>query len=175
MNDNNTIVNRVAKSDIQTIDPEKYYPGNSLESFDFKDYLFKGLILREKDFRAALKSYDWSQLQGKYLHVQSSTDAVIPLWAYMLVGVYAKPYVRRIFNCSRSEAINHVILEGIQLDYTVEKITDGKFVIKGCSQHNLSPDLYIALSAYLQPHAKSIMFGEPCSTVPIYKRKKISN
>ena len=170
---NEILINRVAQSDLITIDPEQYYPGNQLVVFDFKDYLFKGLILREKDFRTAMKEFEWSTLQDKYLHVLSSTDAVIPLWAYMLVSVHAKPYVKDILSGDRATVINSVIFQELKEDYPQEKITDGKFVIKGCSKHHLGPELYLTISAYLQPHARSIMFGEPCSTVPIFKKKKI--
>ena len=167
------LINKVAQSDLVTIDPEQYYPGNQLAVFDFKDYLFKGLILREKDFRRDMKEFDWSSLEDKYLHVLSSTDAVIPLWAYMLVSVHAQPFAKAILSGDRTSVINSVILQELKEEYPEEKIADGKFVIKGCSKHHLGPELYLDISAYLQPHARSIMFGEPCSTVPIFKKKKI--
>ena len=166
-----TLVNRVAQSSLITIDPEKYYPSGDIRDFDFKDHLFKGLILREKDFRQAMNDYPWEALQGKYLFITCSADAIIPLWAYMLVSVNATPYVKAIYSGSRTEAIHQVILGRIREDYGEEANKGGKFVIKGCSRHHLGPDLYVAISAYLQPFASSIMFGEPCSTVPIYQKK----
>ena len=164
------LVNRIARSKLVTIDPGKFYPKN-IQLFDLKDYLFKGLILREKDFREAMEAYDWNQLHEKVAIVHCSADAIIPLWAYMLVASKAQGYALEVYSGSQTDFVAQNIVDSIKKQYTPDTIEKGKFVIKGCSEHELSPEVYSAITSYLVEHgARSIMFGEPCSTVPIYKK-----
>lgn len=166
------LVNRVANSSIITLNLEDYFPDKDMVVFDLKDYLFKELILKEKDFRAALKEYDWAQLNGKVLLVHCSTDAIIPVWAYMLVSAYAAPFVADLFQGTQVEYLKTHYSKVIKsLDAIVYE--NQRIVIKGCSQKPVPPAAYADLTLKLQPSARSIMYGEPCSTVPIYKRKPI--
>lgn len=164
------LVNRVANSGIITINLEDYFPKAELVVFDIKDFLFKGLILREKDFRAALKEYDWESLKGKILFYYCSSDAIIPVWAYMLIASYANHYASQMYQGTQDEFLKtHYtgVIEHLQIDdYENQRI-----VIKGCSSKPVPPSAYADLTAKLQPIVRSIMYGEPCSTVPIYKRK----
>ncbi|MCB0703803.1 MAG: DUF2480 family protein [Saprospiraceae bacterium] len=164
------LVNRVANSGLTTIKPEDFYPTEVMHSFDLKDFLFQGLILREKDFRESLEAHDWQQYTGAALCVFSSTDAIIPVWAYMLVAVYAQPHASTVFQGSPSEYVQHRMLAA--LDHILPAdYQDQRIVIKGCSDKPVPPAVYLALSQKLRPYVKSIMYGEPCSTVPIYKKK----
>ncbi len=168
------LVNRIAKSKLITIDPGKFYPENVV-LFDLKDFLFQELLLREKEFRQALDNYEWESLKNKDLLVFCSTDAIIPLWAYMLVASKAQPFVANIMVGKKDQIISTLIISEIKKSYPPETIDKGKFVIKGCSDVAIDPEVYSATTAYLVHHgARSVMFGEPCSTVPIYKRKKES-
>lgn len=165
------LINRVAESGLVTIDLEKYFPTAPFAQFDLKDYLFMGLILKEKDFREAVKTHDWAQYQGKNLLVFCSADAIIPTWAYMLVAVSAAPFAAEVFQGTENEFLkSHYFAHINALDLT---IWDSKrIVIKGCSDKAVPPEAYAALTKRLQPLAQSIMFGEPCSTVPIFKKAK---
>ena len=166
------LVNRIAKSKLVTIDAGKFYPTN-IHLFDLKDFLFKGLILRESDFREALDAYEWSSLIDKRLFVFCSSDAIIPLWAYMLVAAKAEGHALSVHSGDKNSLIADLIVQSFKNQYPSETITKGKFVIKGCSDHDLSPQVYSDITSYLVVNdARSIMFGEPCSTVPIYKKKK---
>lgn len=166
------LVNRVASSSLITINLEEFFPKGELAVFDIKDYLFMELILKEKDFRAALAEHDWQQYQDKNLIVFCSTDAIIPVWAFMLITAYATPFANRIFQGDEdtfyklmfNEAINKI--DAAQYDQK-------RIVIKGCSNKPVPPSAYVELTRKLQPFAQSIMYGEPCSTVPIFKRPRI--
>jgi len=165
------LVNKVAASGLVTLKLEEYFPKEELALFDLKDYLFMGLILKEKDFREALKEHDWLQYEGKNLAVFCSADAIIPVWAYMLVTVYAAPYARDVFQGTADEFYKHIFQKALdQMDATA--YTGQRIVIKGCSDKPVPPSAYVELTRKLQPHALSIMYGEPCSTVPIFKRPK---
>ena len=164
------IVNKVAESGLITLDLEQYYPKGDILVFDLKDYLFMGLILKEKDFRAALQSHDWSQYQDKNVAVVCSVDAVIPVWAYMLVGAYLQPVAKEIVFGSQDELIKQVLLKNIrQID--VSEFADKRVVVKGCGELPIGEYAYMEVTQKLRPVAKSIMYGEPCSTVPVYKKK----
>ncbi len=171
MSTDKPLVNRVAASGLITINLEKYFPEGEVIDFDLKDYLYMELILKEKDFRTALKEHDWSQYQDKILLVYCSTDAIVPVWAYMLVASYAAPYAKDVFQGSRDayykSAFNEVIAS-----MDMDEYQDQRIVIKGCSDKPVPPSAYLELTRRLQPIAKTIMYGEPCSTVPIYKRPK---
>jgi hypothetical protein len=165
------LVNRVANSGLITIKLEEFFPAQELAIFDLKDYLFMEMILKEKDFREALKEHNWEQYQGKILLVYCSADAVIPVWAYMLVATYAAPYAHDIFQGTAEDFYRSYFLRQLdQLD--MEQYRDQRLVIKGCSDHPVPPAAYLEITRKLQPLAKSIMYGEPCSTVPVYKQPR---
>ena len=163
------LVNRVANSGLITINLEDFFPAGEIASFDLKDYLFMELILKEKDFRAALKAHDWAQYSGKHLLVFCSTDAIIPVWAYMLVAAHATPFAATIFQGEKQEFYKAAFQKALE---TIDGATydQQRVVIKGCSEKPVPPSAYMELTRKLQPHAKSIMYGEPCSTVPIFKK-----
>ena len=163
------MVNKVAASGLITLKLEEYWPKTSLVSFDLKDYLFKELILKEQDFRDAIKEHDFSQYEGKTLLVYCSADAIIPAWAYMLVAASAAPYAADIYQGTEEEYLRdhyrRVIKQLDPADYEGERI-----VVKGCGDRDVPPAAYLEIASLLRPVAKSIMFGEPCSTVPVYKQ-----
>ena len=139
--------------------------------FDLKPFLFREMILREKDYRAALQTHDWKQYEGKHVNITCSTDAIIPMWAYMLAGVNLEPNTLSIYYGTSAELKLHRALMAI------EKMDAGEYenkrvVIKGCGEVAISEKLYVAITQKLRPHVMSLMYGEPCSTVPIYKRPK---
>ncbi len=163
------LVNRVAQSGLITLDLETFYPEGEIAAFDLKDYLFMGLILKEKDFREALKAHDWAQYAGKNVAVFCSADAIIPMWAYMLVTAYAAPYARDIFQGQPEQFVEAAFLKKIAaLD--LAPYEGKRLVVKGCSDRPVPPSAYVEITRRLQPIALSILFGEPCSTVPVYKR-----
>ena len=168
------LVNRVANSSIVTINLEEFFPSESLLLFDLKDHLFQGLILKEKDFRKTLKEWDWSQYEGHIVCVSCSSDAIIPVWAFMLVTSYLSLRDIDSYVGSQDDYISHHYENTIG-SMDLSSYDQKRVVIKGCSNQPVPPSAYAALTSQLQPFALSIMYGEPCSTVPIYKkpRKKI--
>ena len=168
------LVNRVAKSGLITLNLEDFYPDNPITVFDIKDYLFKEMILKEKDFRKALKEHDWSQYSGKDLLVYCSTDAIVPVWAYMLIVRYAEPHASNIFQFTPEEYYTHMFYRALE-DFDASAYEDALIVVKGCGDKTVPPGAYMELTRKLQPYAKSIMYGEPCSTVPIYKKPREKN
>jgi len=165
------LVNRVANSSLVTINLEELYPLGEIIPFDLKGYLFMELILKEKDFREALQALDWEQYRGKNLAVFCSTDAIIPMWAYMLVAAHATPFVQDIALCEPAEFVEKTFLKKLAaLD--LQQYEGKRLVIKGCSDKPVPASAYLEITRQLQPVALSIMFGEPCSTVPVYKRAK---
>lgn len=168
------LVNRVAESGLITIKLEEFFPSAPLMRFDLKDYLFMELILKEKDFREALKAHDWAQYEGATLLVYCSTDAIIPVWAYMLVAAHAEPFASAVFQGSGEEFYKAAFNQAIdRLDMSAYE--GQRVVVKGCSDKPVPPSAYMELTRRLRPYAQSIMFGEPCSTVPIFKRpRKVS-
>lgn len=165
------LINRVANSSLETINLEDFYPESEMAEFDVKDYLFHGLILKEKDFRKALKEHDWTQYQDKILLVHCSADAIIPVWAYMLIVSYVDGIVKDSYLGTQEEYLTyHYKCHIAQMDMTAYQ--EGKIVVKGCSQKPVPAAAYMALTAALKPYAMSIMYGEPCSMVPISKRAR---
>jgi hypothetical protein len=163
------IVNRVAESALMEIDPASFYPHVEVMQFDMKDYLFMGLILKEKDFRETLKAKDFSVYREKYVAVFCSADAIIPVWAYMLVTSYLQPFAKDISFGDEQALHRSLFIKNIaQLD--VETFRDKRVVVKGCGDLRIGEFAYLELTKLLRPVAKSIMYGEPCSTVPIYKK-----
>src|SRR6476469_5162373 len=155
-------VNKVAASGILTLDLEKYLPVSDVVNFDLKEHLFMGLILKEKDFREALKTLDWTPYQDKYVAIMCSVDAIIPVWAYMLVTTYLQPVAKEVYVGSEKELYQHVVLSNIEAinvaDYDAQRV-----VVKGCGDVAIEPYAYAAITQKLLPVAKSIMYGEPCS------------
>ncbi|MCH7535249.1 MAG: DUF2480 family protein [Bacteroidetes bacterium] len=166
-----TIENKVAQSDLITIYLENHYPQGERVLIDIKDNLYQGIALKEKDFRVFVKSTDWSVYQDKYVALTCSIDAIIPVWAYMLLTSAIEPYAKKVVlgNLAELESVLfHEIVDRIDLnDYK-----DAKVVIKGCGELPIPDSAFVALIEKLRPVAASIMYGEPCSTVPLYKRKK---
>jgi hypothetical protein len=163
-------VNKVANSGIITLDLENYLPTGETVTFDLKDHLFMGLILKEKDFREALKNLDWSAYEQKNVAVTCSVDAIIPVWAYMLVATYLQPVAREVYVGTAAEMHKHLFLKRIAAIHP-DDYMDQRVVIKGCGEVPIDNYAYAEITRLLKPVAKSIMYGEPCSTVPIYKKK----
>ncbi|MGE5521003.1 MAG: DUF2480 family protein [Candidatus Dadabacteria bacterium] len=165
-----TLVNKVSASGLVSLDLEDYYPKQDIATFDLKDHLFMGLILKEKDFREALKNLDWSVYKDNFVTISCSADAIIPSWAYMLVASYLQPVAKDILVGTTEEMIKHLMLKNLN-NLPISEYTDQRVVIKGCGDLAVGDFAYAEITKLLLPVAKSIMYGEPCSTVPIYKRK----
>lgn len=165
-----TFVNKVAASGLVTLDLTEYYPKEEVVLFDLKDFLFMGLILKEKDFRTALQELDWTQYQDKIVAITCTADAIIPVWAYMLVAGYLQPFVKSLSIGTAEQVRKEYLLNAIR-EIDAETFRDQRVVIKGCGELPIGEEAYLAITAKIRPVVKSIMYGEPCSTVPIYKRK----
>jgi len=166
----NVIINKVTESALTTIDLEEYYPKGETAVFDLKDHLFMGLILKEKDFRAALQTFDWEIFRGKYVAVTCSADAIIPMWAYMLVTSNVQPVAKDVVYGEEKDILNRILLKNLAT-IKGEEYTDKRVVVKGCGDVAIPEAAYVEITARLRPYVKSIMYGEPCSTVPIFKKK----
>jgi hypothetical protein len=164
------MVNKVAASGLITLDLETYLPAGEIAEFDLKDFLFMGLILKEKDYREALKQQDWSKYEGKYTAIICSADAIIPVWAYMLAVSYLQPVAKDVFLGSQEEMRKYLFLKNLQT-VDAESFRDQRIVVKGCGEHPIGEYAYAEITRILLPVVKSIMYGEPCSTVPVFKRK----
>ncbi|MBC7890237.1 MAG: DUF2480 family protein [Ferruginibacter sp.] len=164
------IINKVSESALITLNLEEYFPGEEIELFDMKDYLFMGLILKEKDFREALKNIELDKFSNKLVAVTCSADAVIPVWAYMLVASYLQPVAKEVAFGTEAELKKQLLLKNIA-QINVDGFTGKRVVIKGCGELPVGEAAYLEATKLLRPVAKSIMYGEPCSTVPIFKRK----
>lgn len=164
-------INKVAESGILTVDLEDYFSKEATAVFDLKEYLFMGLILKEKDFREALKNLDINQYAGKNVAITCTADAVIPMWAYMLIVSYLQPVVKEVFFGSPQKMEELLLIKNIEA-FNVTDYKDQRVVIKGCGEKPVPEAAYIKITEKLRPLAKSIMYGEPCSTVPVYKRPK---
>ncbi len=170
-----TIVNKVAESGIVTLDLAPYIPAEtSLATFDLKPFLFREMILKEKDYRAALQTHDWAQYEGKNVAIFCSVDAIVPVWAYMLTASYLQPVAASIYFGSTDEMIKAMVMQRI-CSIDTSEYADKRVVIKGCGDTPIPDAAYVMITHHLRPVAKSIMYGEPCSTVPIYKAPKASN
>ncbi|HWZ35031.1 MAG TPA: DUF2480 family protein [Mucilaginibacter sp.] len=163
-------VNKVAQSGLVTLDPADFYtPGNRVV-YDIKDNLFQGLILREKDFRDFVKEHDWSQYQDKLVALTCTADAIVPAWAYLLLANRMAPFAKEVI-FGDLETLETVLYTKAFANIDVEQYRDQRLVIKGCGDIDVPVSAYVELGKKLSPVVKSLMFGEPCSTVPIYKRK----
>jgi hypothetical protein len=164
------IVNKVAESGLVSFDLENYYPKEPLKLFDLKEYLFMGLILKEKDFRAALQGVDWETFRGANVAITCSADAIIPIWAYMLVASYLQPFASNIVFGDEKKLISSILLKNLE-SVDAASFADKRVVVKGCGEVAIPEEAYVEITSKLRPFVKSIMYGEPCSTVPIYKKK----
>ncbi|TSE09332.1 DUF2480 family protein [Aquimarina algiphila] len=165
------IVNRVANNkNLITFDLEDYYPEGNRILFDIKDWLFEGLLLREKEFRKHIAEHDWSQYQNTYVALSCSTDAIIPGWAYLLLTSAVLPFAKKVVVGSL-ENLETILYNEIINTLDFSEYQDKLLIIKGCANKPVPQGAYISLIQKLQPIAKSIMYGEACSSVPLYKRK----
>lgn len=164
------IVNKVAQSGLISFDLADIYPAGERVVYDIKDNLFHGLILKEKDFREFIKQHDWAQYQGKHVAVICSTDAIVPTWAYMLLANRLAPYAETVVFGSL-ETLETLLFDRAVNSLDIEKYRNERIVIKGCGEIDIPVSAYVELTSKLTKVAKSIMYGEPCSTVPVYKRK----
>jgi hypothetical protein len=160
------IVNRVA----QSLDLADFYPAGERLLYDIKDNLFHGLMLREKDFREFVKQHDWTQYTDKHIAITCSTDAIVPTWAYMLLSNKMAPFAQTVI-FGNLDMLETVLFDRALSNIDLEKYRDERIVIKGCGDITVPVSAYATITAKLTGVAKSIMYGEPCSTVPIYKRK----
>lgn len=165
------IVNRVAKSNLVTIDLEDLYPKGTRTLFDITDWLFEGLILKEKDFREAVENHNWNLYDGHYVALICSADAIIPSWAYMLITTKLAPFTKKIV-AGNLELLETAIFHDIISNLDITDYKERPVIIKGCSDKPIPQTAYLRLIEKLQPVVKSIMFGEACSTVPLYKAPK---
>lgn len=164
------MVNKVAESGLISFDLEEYYPKGEIKTFDLKEYLFMGLILKEKDFRAALQTTDWTVYQDANVAITCSADAIIPMWAYMLIASYLQPYAKEIVFGDEKKLVSTLLFKNLG-SVKGEEYTDKRVVVKGCGEVDIPESAYVEITNKLRPFVKSIMYGEPCSTVPIYKKK----
>jgi hypothetical protein len=164
------IINKVGMSGLVTLDPAIFYPAGDRVLYDLKDNLFQGLILREKDFRDFVKEHDWQQYQDKYVAVTCTADAIVQVWAYALLANKLAPYAKDVVFGDLETLETVLFLKNMQkLD--VAEYTGQRVVLKGCGDIPVPVSAYVELAKKLTPVVKSLMFGEPCSTVPIFKKK----
>lgn len=167
---NEVIINRVAESALLTLDLETYYPKGEVLVFDLRGFLFMELIVKEKEFRAALLAHDWTQYQDKLVAVTCTADAIVPVWAYMLVASYLQPVAKEIVMGDEKKLLETLFLKNINT-IAIAEYQDKRVVIKGCGDLPIGEFAYLEATKILRPVVKSIMYGEPCSTVPIFKKK----
>lgn len=165
------IINRVANSALEVIDLEDFYPEGKRVVFDISDWLLEGLVLREKEFRAQVTQHDWTQYQDTYVALTCSTDAIVPDWAYMLISLHLQPHCKMVV-LGDLETLESVIYHQIISTLDTSAYDNKPVIIKGCSKKPVPKNAYIFLSQKLKPIAKSIMFGEACSAVPLHKNRR---
>ena len=168
------IINKVSNSKLITIDLEELYPEGERVLFDIKDWLFDQIILKEKYFRASVKSHDWSRYENTYVALTCSVDAIIPSWAYLLLSSKLAPYSKKIV-VGNLELLETSLFQDIIQNLSIESFKEKPIIIKGCAQKPIPPSAFSMLIHKLQPIAKSIMYGEACSTVPLFKKKQNTN
>lgn len=165
------IINRVASSAIKTFDLEQLYTPGERVVLDISGQLYEGLILKEKNFRDFVKKHDWVQYTGKLVAVTCSADAIVPTWAYMLLAASLQPFAASVVFGSR-EALEEKLYYDALAAVDWEEFRDAKVVMKGCSKVQVPTAAYVEATRKLRPYASSIMFGEPCSTVPVFKKSR---
>lgn len=171
MNIQENIINKVAQSGLISFDLAEYYPSGERVVYDIKDNLFHGLILREKDFREFVKEHDWAAYQGKHVAITCTADAIVPTWAYMLLANKLTPFASTIVFGDAATLEATLFARAIE-NIDLEKFRDQRVVVKGCGDIPVPTAAYVDITSRLSKVAKSIMYGEPCSTVPIFKRKE---
>lgn len=164
------IVNKVAESGLITLDLERFYPTEEVVEFDIKGFLFMEMLLKEKEFREQLDRVEWGVYKNKIVAVFCSTDAIIPMWAYMLVSTKLTPHAKEVILGNKKETTEKAVEKNIQ-QMDVEPFREKRVVVKGCGDIEIPPSAYLTISNKLLPVVKSLMYGEPCSTVPVYKKK----
>lgn len=164
------IINRVANSKLVTFDLEDYYPKGSRMLFDIKDWLLEGIVLREKDFREYVKNHNWQQYEDAYVAIHCSTDAIVPAWAYMLITISLESIAKKSV-LGDLDLLETTLYQDIITNLDLSEFQDKPIIIKGCSKKPVPVNAYLMIANKLKPVAKSIMFGEACSSVPLFKRK----
>lgn len=165
------IVNKVANSVLEVFDLEDYYPNGTRTQIDISKWLYEGIILKEKDFREALKNHDWSQYENHFVAIHCATDAIIPAWASILVTVHASLFAKKVVLGTIENLESSLYQEILQkIDYSI--YLNKPVIIKGCSKKPVPESAYVFAIQFLKPFAKSIMYGEACSSVPLYKKAK---
>lgn len=164
------IRNKVAESGIVSLDLAEFLHGKEREVIDIAPLLWQGLAIKEKDFRNWMAETDWTKYAGKYVSVYCSAEAIIPTWVWLLLSSSLSAHAKKVFFGTENDLIESIILQSIT-EIGDEHYLNARVVVKGCSEYSLSPAVYIALTAKLVPQVKSLMFGEPCSTVPVFKKK----
>lgn len=165
------IVNKIQQSKLETVDLEKFAAGVQIFELDLKDFLFQEMILKEKEYREKMENHDWEQYEDGFLAVHCSTDAIIPKWAYMLIVQHAENHAKDVLFGNKQEAMSQVFRQKIdQTDWT--KYEDRFVLLKGCSKLDVPADVYMYATKKLLPHVKKLMYGEACSNVPIYRKKR---
>ena len=164
------IINRVANSGLVNFDLEAYYPKGQRELIDLKNWLFEGLILKEKNFRQAVHDYDWSQHQNHYIAIDCSADAIVPVWSYMLISNAINPYAKKVVK-GNLKNLETLIFHELINNLDINPFKNQRVIVKGCSNLPIPESAYVAITNKLRPVVKSIMYGEACSYVPIYKKK----
>lgn len=167
----NEIINRVAVSPLITINLEDFYPEGERVAYDLKNNLFQEIILKEKDFRAFVATHDWSQYKEKFVALDCSVEAIVPAWAYMILASKLAPFAKKVV-FGNLQALEQSIFQDALAQLDLHAYQDAKVVVKGCGHLPISQYAYVELVSKLHPVVSSIMYGEPCSTVPIYKRPK---
>jgi hypothetical protein len=165
------IINRVAKSKLVTLDLEDYFPEGERILLDIQKWLYEGLILKEQDFREHIKNHDWEQYSGKYIALTCSTDAIIPSWAFLLISTALTPFAKK-FVVGDLDLLENMIFQEIVESINMDQFKDAPVIIKGCSDKQIPETAYALLTKRLLPEVSSLMFGEACSSVPLFKRKK---
>lgn len=165
------IINRIANSKLVTVDLEDYYPSGRRVQFDIKDWLLEGFVLREKDFRESVKTHNWEDYKGAYVALTCSSDAIIPGWAYMLIATELVPFAKKVV-VGDLDTLESILYDEIIEGLDVSQYQDKPVIVKGCTNKPVPQNAYLALISKLQPVARSIMYGEACSSVPLYKQRR---
>ena len=164
------IVNRVTNSGLITLDLKDYYPKGERVFYDIKNNLWQELVLKEKEFRAFIKENNWSIYQDKYVALDCSTDAIVPSWAYLLLTIALEPYAKKVVK-GNLETLELLLFQELIENLDLAPYKDQRVIIKGCSDLPIPENAYVQMIQKLKPEVKSLMFGEACSTVPLFKNK----